>query len=408
MSARHPKHWAAIAATVCMALVTLGCPARPSPPDDPAVEPEPLPAGAWPALRHATAVLGSVADQLRGLEGEARSRAARAALSRTSPWPERQDLPGAAVVGYARARLQLIAGDPQAAREQVPRLLATPEVAPEALFVMVEAAGRAGDAEGRRRGELWLGKALPLSPYGILSDRSQTQRLGSAEGPVIPDLRREKLIEVARLYTVLGDSAAAERAYREAIYGGFGPPWAAEERRATWLSEEALDLWLAAADVQLATGRGESAAGSAARVLVYGGAQQRAAAADLLGRLERGDRPPVQASSGERPVDGERILQMARLYAAMNLHPRAIALLRHHRTDLPAAAAALEQRLVDEWRQLLRTHCATVAGPCVLFGHDVTALARPEEIEIPGPAAPAALAEVAAALEREAAQEPPR
>lgn len=408
MSTRNPKQWASIAAAICVALATLGCPIRQPPPEDPAVEPEPLPAAPWPALRHATAVLGSVADQLRALEGESRFRAARAALARTSLWAERHDLPGAPVVGYARARLHLLAGDPQAARGEARGLLVTPEVAPEALFVMVEAAGGAGDAERRRRGELWLGKALPLSPYGILADRSRTRRLGSAEGPVIPDLRREKLVEVATLFAGLGDPAAAESAYREAIYGGFGPPWVAEERRETWLSEEALDIWLAAADVQLAAGRGESAAGSAARVLVYGTARQRDAAAGLLGRLERGDRPPTQASSGERPIDGEKVLQIARLYAAMNLHPRAIALLRHHQAGLPAAGGALDRRLTEEWRRLLSTHCATVAGPCVLFGHDVTALAKPEEIEIPRPADPAALARVAAALESEPAQERPR
>jgi hypothetical protein len=400
------RSWAV--AALCAALVAGGCPAGPEPTEEAMVEPEPLPQEPWQAARHATTVLGTVTEELQPAQGPAAARLARAALARTSLWEQRPEVPGAAVVGYFRGRLQLVAGEPEAVAAQGRRLAADASVAPEALFLLLESANRAGQTQRRNTYERLLGRLLPLSTYGLMADRAATPRDSLSEGPVIPDLRREKLIEIASSFAEMGMLPEADGAYREAIYGGFGPPWAAEPRPETWLSPETMDLWLSLGEVQRVQGRMDAAAGAAARALVFGAAKQRDAAAAMLDRLEQGDRSAAASLPAELRLDGERLLHVARLYAGMNLHPRAIALLRQHRAALSATAERLEGDLVEQWRQLLRQHCAGVAGPCVVFGRDVRGMERPEALSIPEPAAPAAVAEVAAAVERVTAQEPER
>ncbi len=362
------------------------------------IEPEHLPAAPWQALRDGTALLSRLQEELRQAEGAAQVQAARTALRRTEGWSKRTDYPGASVIGYFEARLHLSAAEPEEARRKAQQLLTRSSVAPEALFLLVEAATRAGDTAQRRNVERLLGKVLPLSPYGLLADRAQTVRAGSTHAPVIPALRPDKLQEVARLFAEMGQAGAASRAFREAIYGGFGPPWLGEGRPGSWLSEEAIDLWLELAEHQQGAMQLDQAGDSVARALIHGAAHQRDRAGGLVDRLERRE----IKEAGPAAIDGQTVLRIARLYAGMNLHPRAIALLRQHRSLVPAEAANLEQHLAEEWRQLLAAYCAGTIDRCVVFGQDVKHMDRPEEISIPAPADPAVLTTVIGELDREA------
>lgn len=334
--------------------------------------------------------------------------------------PVRED-PGRDVLAYYRARLLIIAGENTRARQELAALVDNVAVGPEALVGLIEsfewspllvppdridgplpfkdmAFVKAPRAliDTRMRLETLLGEVLPTDLYGRLADRRGTvyrslaeqklfgerpdNRLDWREGeharfstdrPIIPHMRPRDLSVIATEYNKMRMPARVADTYRELIYGCFVPPRAKGTyfRGESWLSPKTAPLWLKAAAAELAAGRVRVARNYVAKALLFGDEKARLQGRKLLAQWERhsGDKGPPKPRAGDRE-------EIARRYAAMNMHTRALRVL----ADCDwLSAERLKGRCQREWITLVERYCAgtatisSVKARCTLFGANV-------------------------------------
>ncbi len=283
--------------------------------------------------------------------------------------------PGWAFVRYYQGRLEILTGELEDAEKTLVSLLPEKTVAPECLAGLLELAEVREDKE--RRFLLWslLADVLPLSGWGILANNKGSPQMGEFFRPVIPVRSREGITAIADMYLQMRFYSRAADAYREAVYWSFTPPWVLRIREPEryWLSPATGDLWLRAAEAEWGCGDYQAAGDYVLKAATFGADEHRKRALELAAKWKEavGDEAREARKAIPPEPDRAKIENIAKLYAEMRLHPRALMVVRENRELLGVAAKTLEGEYGKQWSTLLEDYCASAAGKAVLFGQDV-------------------------------------
>lgn len=304
---------------------------------------------------------------------------------------------------YYQARLIALTGRHQEAKFNLMKLVGNPSVAPEALSELIGISMAAQDSSQKHYEEL-LAKLIPASGYSQRANSRATLRMADVRGtPLLPNPNTYSLIAVAERCSEIKMYDQAVTAYAEAICTTFFPvrivdPYGQSQ---SWLSFSSAPLWLKAAQAEWQSGGNtEKAANYMAKAIVFGTDSTKNQALKTLSQWRENGKP--QKPPIAQP-DAAKLKRIAELYAEMNLHPRAIALVKEFAPAIGAEAPALQKRYEEEWLSLLERYCFA-ATKCTVFGQDVSQKENRLKVVIPPPLRPEALAEAAktvAALAKE-------
>lgn len=340
--------------------------------------------------------LRAIEDDLRHANVDRLRAAAIAGLERMNSHHREGTATCKEFLTFYKARLQVLVGRYDEAHDGLLQVAESQALMPEALFALREVGYRTNRGKKADDCLRLLGKALPCSIVGRLHDAAA--RPFSIEEPLIPCLDSEKSVRIGDLFFEQNLYQQASDAYREAIYcsGTYSPLSSASVNRGNhaWLSPASAPLWLKVAQAEYHLGNRTTCANFVAKVVVFGGENHKEAALKLLADSCR-SRPSRPTSS--KPGSGKLSI-IARYYAEMNMHPRAIHLLKDYAGVVGPDAKALEAKYSKEWLDLLEHYCAGVQGPCTLFGQDVSSKENRLKIVIPPPCSKEALEEVAKAV----------
>lgn len=319
----------------------------------------------------------------RDAEGAARAQFAQAARIELAELAER-DGPATGVLSYLQIKARLLAEKDGAAaiRDALALCSSHPTVAPETMELVWTVAWEAGDKQSRRMIEEALGCALPISIYGRDRDLRAETSFGRSERPVIPGIGESKLPRVAELYAAADLPQLASKGYVEAIYATAVPIGSSE-----WVSPKTGALWLKAAQAAAAAGDQKSLALYAAKAIIFGSDGDAAEGRKLLAEVAKHGLKPAASAPG--PGAQDALLSAARLYVEMNLHPRALALLREHQALLGDEGKTLARQWTTEWIKLVEQYCSPqLVQNCTLFGQEI-AKTDVANMRIPWPCEPA-------------------
>ncbi len=286
---------------------------------------------------------------------------------------------------YHQARLLAVGEQTDQALQVLHNLDGVSVCLPEAVWLTVQLVSLKDSAETaqvRWTLEDRLGSVLPLSPWGGLLNSRLEQREADKLGqplfdsrvhPVIPSLDAQKLLRIASLYDQMAMSTEAANAYREAIYSAVTPPGFPETGANTWISDSLAPAWLTIAKYEASSGNKLWAA-QAVFMAVASSSRVRAAASGLLRSIEAGEKPLVQPKP-----DAQTLIEIAGLYRACNLHPRAIQAL-DKAAELPEGnVSSLKDEIASEWSQRIASYKSGRDQTCFLFGFKV-ASTSPEKL----------------------------
>ena len=210
--------------------------------------------------------------------------------------------------------------------------------------------------------------------------------------PEIPSLHPEKLIRIAQLFETLGLYDYAQHAYDDALYGGRLPMWVTGAlKEGAWFSPDAADLWMRAADNAWKAGKTSLAYDYLAKSVIFGPDGQLEKAKVLLVAWEAGASAEKKETSKEQLQ--ETVEQIVTLYAEMNIHPRALEIIRTH-PEWVKNPLQLEARIADEWTAVLKLY-SRGAKCAVVYGVALTEEVDPSRIRIPFACSPDAVKHVA-------------
>lgn len=306
---------------------------------------------------------------------------------------------------YYRAYLQATAGQTGEARQNLLALLDSKVIAPETISALIEIDPGVSqlNVEGFERRLRYfesLALALPVSVGGSFADGHKTQLTRMVEDlPIIPFVHSGRmdsnLVGVARLFFEMKMYDEAQIRYVEAIYATFPPimgirGWYWE----SWLSRASAPLWLKAAEAEMQSSRREEViANYIAKAVVFGSDDTKDEALKVLDAWRENGAPKTPPVA---EPDADKLKQIARLYAQMNMHPRAIEIMKEFAPVIGPEAVTLQGQYEQEWLKLVAQYCVgTVPGQCVLFGQDVSQPENRLKVRIPPPLRPEALAEAA-------------
>lgn len=309
---------------------------------------------------------------------------------------------------YYRAYLQAVAGQTPQARARLLPLLESETIAPEVMEILLEiddGVSQLDDEGFRKRLGYWksLARVIPVSAYGGFSDSQETQETRIVEDqPLIPFVNSGRtdsnLVRVAQLFFEMTLNGKAEVGYVEAIYASFPPVantrvWYWE----AWLSSVTAPLWLRAAEAESKSRcREKVITDYIAKAIVFGSESTKDAALKVLQEWRENGIPETPPPA---EPDAEKLKQIARLYAQMNMHPRAIEIMKEFAPVIGPEAATLQGQYEQEWLKLVAQYCVgTMPGQCVLFGQDVSQPENRLKVQIPPPLRPEALEQAAKAV----------
>ena len=328
------------------------------------------------------------------------------------------------VFALYRARLLHVAGKRDEAIAAFAALAGSPAVAPEALDSLARIfepadyhAAEAEDYEAGDACEELLSAVAPTAGGGsgvigtthVLSDEYDAYST--------PPIDERPLGRIAGKFAKMGMHKQAAQACREAIYAAdFGlflryasgdddEYW--DRHRMPWRGHGVPAMWLMAAREEWLSGVGSAAAGGVdraaesaadciAKAIISGGEREAQKGFELIARIRQEPNPKPEPPK----PDPEWLKRIAWFYTEMNMHPRALAILREHRELLGESARVLEPNYADAWLYMLDHHgegggCIVIANPpkfTVLFDQPAATLEERLKIAIPPPCSPAALA----------------
>jgi uncharacterized protein YoaH (UPF0181 family) len=245
--------------------------------------------------------------------------------------------------------------------------------------------------------ERCLADLLPISGWNRArdmwdSDRPIIDLKELSPRPEVPFLHVKKLIQIAQLSETLGLHDFAWHAYVEAIYGGRAPAWSnGAPKEGAWLSADTAELWARAADNAWKTGERAVAYDYVAKSVIFGPDGQLGKAKTTLAAWKAS----VDAQQEEIPKAQlqEAVEQIVTLYAEMNVHPRALEIIRTH-PDWVKNPVELEARIADEWKAALKAY-SRGAKRVVVYGVELTDKTDPTDIKVPFACSPEAVERVA-------------
>ena len=316
------------------------------------------------------------------------------------------------VFALYRARLLHVAGKRDEAIAAFAALAGSPAVAPEALDSLARIlepadyhAAEDEDYEAERACRELLSAVVPTTTEGSSLIVSTRFVLGVDDPYRTPPLDERPLGQIAGKFAKMGMHKQAAQAFREAILAADFDPftWNAreddygyrEERRLPWQSDGVPAMWLAAAREERLSGSVDRAADCVAKAIIFGGEREAQKGFELIAWLRQEPSPQPEPPK----PDVEWLKWIAWLCTEMNMHPRALAILREHRDLLGESARVLEPNYADEWLDVLERYghgggdiMVTTPPIAVLFGQPAATREERLKVVIPPPCSPDSLA----------------
>jgi len=266
---------------------------------------------------------------------------------------------GSDFFAYYKARFLRLNGEAEEAIPVLAKLVSSPSVGPEAIYDLT-----------------LIHEDLPQGLYSECN-RVLARMVPLRSRPIGMELRppdfmneREILARIADLFLDMGMCAEASSAHREAAYN-----------RGGYNQDEAAPSWLMAAIVEHRQGDDTQSANNLAKALVFGDPSVFERASEFLKTLRAGK----EVQRVEATPTADKLKEIADLYAEMNLHPRAVALLEKHRAVIGQEAEQLITRYKQEWENLYENYRKGFPEdkPCTLFGEGVTLKDKWVNISVP-------------------------
>lgn len=285
---------------------------------------------------------------------------------------------GSDVFLYLHGRMEFFRGNASAGVTIMKKLVASRLVAPDTLTNLVSYYGRNGNHELYLKYQEYLGELLPFSHYADVTNRIITDVpvIGYyGDRPVFPIFHGNEALRIADLYFEMGMLHAAANAYTEYIYGEFALTGTfvvskSNPQHASWSSSESAPYWLIVADLSWRDGDTARAAASLARAIIFGDEETAGKGVALLHKIK----DSVMTKQQPANPSPKLIREIAQLYVRMNMHPRALQLLRENKEIVGGDSEDLVKRYKNDWMQKIQTFCSNVNssnGRCILFGQDV-------------------------------------
>lgn len=292
---------------------------------------------------------------------------------------------GLATIDYLKIRAAFLSGQRhEAAKQCIPSLaLAT---YPEILLASLEI-----HSELPNQRQLYtecLADLLPLSVWRSQLDgqNSDFDVLIKPPRAAVPQIDRDKMIQIADAFSHAGLNAWAWKAYAEAVYVAYSPSWIGEHIDNTWVSTSAANCWARAAECAYQAGEESIAWDYLMKAAVFGDETQYKAVQGIAIKWRSGakrstdkGRPLVEA---ENPtVKQEALEKIVRLYTEMNAHPRAIAIIKANR-DAFRNHDQLHDKVQQQWLAVVKD-VSRAAKKVMLYGAVVFPDDHAGEVSIP-------------------------
>jgi tetratricopeptide (TPR) repeat protein len=317
---------------------------------------------------------GALLKRSFGREGIDGKEARR--LAERVPKMEKDSVVSAALDVF-RAKAVFLDGDAPAYGRLKQRLRDATALSPELLQVE-ETLGSEGTGAERRHRWDELGRLLPLTKYRYSMDRRSGE--GALVDPPLPEMPEGPVSanceKIGEIYAGSGLLREAVDALLESVYDtrarqpdpGYADRW---YRIGTY--EEEMGEQLLAARAYL-----NAVHNDPTRKAEITGALMRA----VSGKPRSGQE--VGRAVSRLPV--EKALEIARLYAQCNLHPRALELLSKYEMTADSAEGRIREEIREEWISKIVKLYRLVKGPdCVLLGRRVDAVKDWATVKIPRP-----------------------
>jgi len=276
---------------------------------------------------------------------------------------------------YYRARLLMKAGRWEDAVPIFADLSGSSSLAPEAtlgLAVVFEQGGHfhpSREIDRLCRSE--LARLVPASDYFQASLVPVDADAQDSREFRIPGTtsKKDELLGIGTRYAQMGMWSHAAGVYKEALYAGIFPcfSFSITSEEESWASVASAAYWVQVAMAEWQLRDAGDASNHIAKAFVFGGTRERQRAREFIKSIAHREPP----ENPPRPK-GEKLLEIADIYAKMEMHPRAIELLRDHSDLLGDTGRKLLTSLEDKWVSLVQKYCDEQdEGGCTLFGQRV-------------------------------------
>lgn len=262
---------------------------------------------------------------------------------------------------YYGACLQMQAGENAPAHAAFARLVGSPTMTAEALvnYRKLDAAPEYRHLDSREKHRLFkevLGKLLPVGYYGQAYDLANYKSITLHD----PFLRFHRF-DTCGSYNALGHDAWGRsgrianalkqmKLHRWATIASleilYANPLQNLQQARSWFDTTPMIHWDVVAKAQWQLGNDEQLAAALARVIVFGYNGIKDDALQLLARWRENGLP--QEPEAAQPNTGQ-LKMILQLYAEMNMHPRALELLREFSAVIGPEAQELREKYESEW-----------------------------------------------------------
>lgn len=313
---------------------------------------------------------------------------------------------GRAIIQYLIARLTVLSGEKDVAESQFVAASGA-AMAVENVLGLFELHGDSGERRALYTG--CLSDLLPVSSWRTQIDGGQSVFDADIKPPRadVPATDRKKMLEAAASLEQAGLYDLAWRAYAEAVYASFSPAWIKEKLEETWLSPAPAEYWAKAAQCAYKAGKQELAWDYLTKAAVLGTdklyeeAQATAKEWSAVAELR-----PTPAQPVDPNVKREALTKAVRLYAELNAHPRALALIEANRAVFEDPDR-LRKEIEEQWLAVVKD-MSRAARKVTLYGYEVYPNGDPLKVRIPWALSDEAMASVRERLQAASAQPTPK
>lgn len=292
---------------------------------------------------------------------------------------------GHAVVGYIKARVAFLNGQEEGLEARfVVRM--DRSIAPECILALMELHSNSG--QKRLLYTQCLAELLPMSGWRRQMDGRNSVFLGDIKPPrsSVPAGNRAAMFAVAGHLQQAGLNDLAWRAYAEAVYVGFAPAWIKENLEETWVSPQAAEYWANAAECARLAGKKNLAWAYLTKAAIFGNEQLYARTQTTAHKWNAEAKAAATTKpTAPKPIDPavkrKALTQAVWLYAQLNAHPRALALIDANRNAFENPDK-LHEEMERQWLAVVKD-VSRAAKKVTLYGYEVYPKGDPLKMRIP-------------------------
>lgn len=229
-----------------------------------------------------------------------------------------------------------------------------------------------------------LGNAIPLGFYGQLRD-SRVNQIPDVDPPPpsFPSGKvEETLSEIGKIYEEMGMTEEALNAFLESLHAyGSNLLWQSGERM-----KERSELWVKVAEINMVNNEPMLAARAYLKAAYCDGSLKETVV-EGLNKCFTAQERTKEAKSPD--IDIEKMKRIAQLYALINVHPRALEVLKKAEENTGVSMKDEKERILQEWIELMQRLEYLVKlspdGVATVFGLRVSEIKDWEDVHIPYP-----------------------